>query len=296
MLPEMNEASRWRVDLARDLSEHYSSHDEVVMLCLGGSASKGISDAYSDLDLIVYWNIIDEEWIQSSPLEKSLGLQRTDIISLAPGTFIESYHTGGLKIDFGHVTMKAWEGWVDHLEADPDQMGMIGGFLSNIPLYGKELFEKWKTRLSIYPPEIAMEIVQKNLGFFVNGYLLHQCYERGDYLAYTDGMTAALKKIISATAAMNGYFYSAAEPRWIDYTLSRMDRVPAELTSANIKWMLENPGEKAVSMLYSIQEDVLKRAARQFPELEEKIDRRLMRMEQLGVHPCQSRPELQGRV
>lgn len=60
MNPETNEASRWRIELARELSTHYSSHPEVRMVCLGGSPTKGISDAYSDLAIVVYWNELDE--------------------------------------------------------------------------------------------------------------------------------------------------------------------------------------------------------------------------------------------
>ena len=132
----MNEASRWRIDLANELAVHYSAHPQVRMVCLGGSSSKGISDAYSDLDIIVYWNELDEDWIREEPLKAAIGLDRTCLLSMAPGTFIESYHIGGLKIDFGHVTMEMWEQWttpiLKELNADPELMGMVGGFLATV--------------------------------------------------------------------------------------------------------------------------------------------------------------------
>ncbi len=289
---KMNEASQWRVDLSRTLAGFYSSHPRVEMVCLGGSSSKGIADDFSDLDIIVYWNEMDEDWIRAEPLKSAIGLQRTDIISMAPGSFVESYHINGLKVDFGHVTMKDWEEWSTPLNAEPDQIGMIGGFLASIPFYGEELFKEWHERLSRYPDEIALEIIKKNLGFYVKGYLLHQCFDRGDMLAYSDGMNQMLKKLLTVTAALNRHFYSASEPRWIEFELGRMPLRPDQLTYSNILWMLENPGAEAEEMLYSIQAELLDMIAAQFPDLKEKVEHRKKRMAQLAVTACSSRPEL----
>ena len=292
MSDKRNKASGWRIEMAEELSQYYSSHEEVVMVCLGGSSSKGIADAYSDLDIIVYWNNMDEDWIQSSPLDSAIGLARTDIISMAPGSFVESYHLEGVKIDFGHVSMKDWEEWSTPLTADPDQIGMVGGFLGSIPFYGRDLFNEWKGSLGSYPDEIAVEIIKRNLGFYVKGYLLNQCFNRGDLLAYSDGMNQMLKKLINVAAALNRRFYSAAEPRWIQYELQQMPLLPEKLSYRNICWMFENPGAEAESMLYSIQEELMDMVADQFPELAEKVEKRKFRISELAVTPCEARPVL----
>lgn len=289
---KMNEASRWRVELARELSMHYSCHPEVVMVCLGGSSSKGIADACSDLDIIVYWNSLDEDWIKAEPLKAAIGLSRTDVVSMAPGTCVESYHLDGLKVDFGHATMKLWEEWSTPLSADPEQIGMVGGFLASIPFYGEELFNQWHARLNDYPDDIAEEVIRKNMGFFVKGYLLHQCLERGDFLAYQDGMCMMLKRLISTTAALNKRFYSASEPRWIEYELGRMSLCPEKLNPSNIRWMLENPGVESQAMLYELHDDILGMVALQFPEMREKVELKRKRIAELAVAPCTARPEM----
>ncbi len=266
---EMNEASRWRIDLSCELSAHYSAHPQVSMVCLGGSSSKGLSDAYSDLDIIVYWNELDEDWIRAEPLKSSIGLERTDLLSMAPGNFIESYHLDGLKIDFGHVTMEMWEQWtapiLKDFDADPDLLGMVGGFLNSIPFYGEELCSQWKDRLRDFPDELVKEVIRRNIGFFVRGYLLHQCLERGEFLAYQDGMCTMLKRLLAIVAALNRCYYSASEPRWIDYELGRMPIRPFKLTCENIRWMLENPGEESEAMLYELMDEILTLITEQFP-------------------------------
>ena len=290
----MNAASKWRIELSRELSVHYSSHPEVRMVCLGGSPTKGISDAYSDLDIVVYWNDLDEDWIKAEPLQEAIGLRRTDLLSLAPGSFIESYHINGLKIDFGHGTMEMWEQWtsslLEELNADPGLIGMVGGFLDSIPFYGNELCSKWKNRLRNYPDDLAVEVIRRNMGFFVGGYLVHQCLERGDVLAYQDGMCTMLKRLVSITAALNRRYYSAAEPRWLNYEIGLMEVKPENLTCENIRWMLDNPGEESEAMLYGLLDKVLTLIGEQFPELEDKIANRRKRMAELAVEPCESKP------
>ena len=296
MDPGMNEASRWRTELARELSVYYSRHPEVRMVCLGGSPTKGLSDACSDLDIVVYWNELDEDWIKSEPLEEAIGLERTDLLSMAPGSLIESYHLDGLKVDFGHGTMEMWEQWtsalLEELNADPGLIGMVGGFLDSIPFYGEELCNEWKDRLRDYPDDLAKEVIKRNIGFYVRGYLVHQCLGRGDYLAYQDGMCTMLKRLVSIVAALNRRYYSAAEPRWMDYELGRMAIRPEKLTCENIRWMLENPGEESEAMLYGLMDEILTLIQEQFPELEEKITHRRKRMSGLAVKPCEHRPTL----
>ena len=52
MEPSLNEASRWRIEFAEALATHYSQHQQIKMIVLGGSPARGLSDRYSDLDVI----------------------------------------------------------------------------------------------------------------------------------------------------------------------------------------------------------------------------------------------------
>ena len=267
------------------------------MICLGGSPTRGISDAYSDLDIVVYWDEMDEEWIGGEPLKQAIGLERTDLMTTGPGSFIESYHLDGLKVDFGHGTMEMWEQWtsalLEEINADPGLIGMVGGFLDSIPFYGEDLCNEWKAKLTDYPDDLVKEVIKRNIGFYVRGYLIHQCLDRGDLLAYHDGMCAMIKRLVSITAALNRRYYSAAEPRWLDYELGRMKIRPDGMTPDNIGWMLQNPGEEAEAMLYEMMDQILDLIREQFPGMREKVEHRKKRMAGLAVRSCERRPSLQ---
>jgi predicted nucleotidyltransferase len=53
----MNEASRWRHDLAQQLVPHYSANSKVTAVSLGGSTSQGCADRFSDIDLTVFCTV-----------------------------------------------------------------------------------------------------------------------------------------------------------------------------------------------------------------------------------------------
>ncbi len=291
----MTDASIWRRELARELSSAYAEHECVKMICLGGSAARGISDRWSDLDIIVYWDAMDEEWIRNEPLA-GMGIHRTDLMSFAPDTFTESYHMDGLKVDFGHVTLDSWKEWVEPFikaeSDDPDLLGMVGGFLDSICLYGREMHDGWRERLKIYPAELVEKVVKSNLRIYVKGYLTHQCLDRGDVLAFQDGMCSMLKKMLNITAAINGICFSASEPRWVDYYLDRFSLKPLELEADKIGWMLANPGEESEDMLYRIVDGVLDLIAQEVPGMREKVELKKKRLEDLSVRPCSRKPSM----
>lgn len=167
------EASVWRVEFARELAGYYKDREGIRMIVLGGSASRGEADAYSDLDIVVYWDAIDRDFIDAEPLK---GLKCRRAYTTGNEQFgLESYYFGSLKADFGHVTMDAWNEIVDGVivkhEADPGSMHSFDGFLGSIALHGEELVEEWKAKMREFPPELATDMVRRHMRLYVPGYL-----------------------------------------------------------------------------------------------------------------------------
>lgn len=280
--------------MAEKLATFYSSHSDVKMVCLGGSSARGIADEYSDLDIIIYWAELDEDWIRNGPL----AIPRTDLLNPSPGIFIESYHIEGLKADFGHVKLDDWKEWLKPLhnnaQLEPELIDMAGGFLSSVVFYGKDEFQRISSSLAEYPDSLALHVVRMNMRFFVRGYLENQCFDRGDLAAYHDGMLAILKKLMNIIAALNRYYFYAGELRWIDYHLKRMPIRPADFTWETILGMLENPGHEAVSKLYLLQDEILSLVEKHFPDLSEEVKNRRNRINSMAVRKCSEKPSLKG--
>lgn len=52
----MNEASRWKLVLARRIADAYSPNPKVASVLLGGSVPRGFADRYPDLEIYVFWH------------------------------------------------------------------------------------------------------------------------------------------------------------------------------------------------------------------------------------------------
>jgi len=282
--------SEWRIELADELTRVYATRPEVEMIVLGGSPSRGISDEFSDLDVIIFWNGIDREWIDSVPLGR-LDCRRTDLMKLGEDICLESYHFGNLKADFGHIEMKAWREMADQvlqeLSTDAGLQKSLQGFLDSIVLYGKEAAASWKMEIATYPDGLGEKMVRENLRFFVEGYLLNQAWGRGDRLAYFDGVCLMLKNILGVLAGLNRIYFSKDEPRWLTSELSRMNILPA-CAADRINAIIQGQTVDAVPLLETLIEDVLALVEQHMPDVDVESKRR--RRRELGVLPCAEKP------
>jgi len=264
-------ASVWRIEFARELAPFYSGHEKVRAIILSGSPPKGLSDAYSDLDMIVFWDEIDVAWLESAQL-RDLDCERVYFRELkGADILLESYYFGALKVDFGHVTKDAWKKTVDEVLVDhsiaPSSQGPLGGFLHSLPLWGEEFFREWHARVEAYPDELAEKMVRGNLRLFVEGYLLHQAFGRGDVLAYYDGVCRTLKTLLDILAGLNRMYSFTEEPRWIEYYLSRIEIRP-ENAWERVRATLLESGEPAVEILEGLIDDVLDLVAERMPAVD----------------------------
>jgi len=155
--------NEWRIDMARELSTYYSCEKQVQMIVLGGSPSRGLADEFSDLDIIVYWETINVDWLKNTPLEETKGIRKDFRKMGEEDIYLESYFFKELKADFGHISFGLWEKMVNdlliELDTSPDLQKSIAGFNDAVPLYGKDLYKKWINRTKHYPEKMAEKMV-----------------------------------------------------------------------------------------------------------------------------------------
>lgn len=295
MVTQPTAASQWRIEFAREVIQFYVPHDGIMMAVLSGSPPRGVSDDYSDLDIIVFWDKMDVEWLEGDPLGE-VECERKYFRKMGDqNLYLESQYFGELKVDFGHLTLDEWKGTVDDVlvrfRTDPSTLGSIAGFLASVPLFGEELVDEWKKRMTPYPEELARGIVRGHRRFFVPGYLIHQALERGDVLAYYDGLCVMLKNLLNILAGLNRMYFSTEEPRWIGYYLDKMPIKP-ENAWERMKAVLSSEGEKAVEVLEGLMGDVLALIDEHMPEIDGGYRQRWRDM---SVRARPTRPQIRRR-
>lgn len=292
MASQPTAASLWRIEFARELFRFYDSQDGIRMAVLSGSPPKGLSDDYSDLDIIVFWDAIDVEWLEADPL-RDIECERKYFRKMgSDDVYLESQYFGELKVDFGHITVAMWDETVadvvERHDADQSKLGSLAGFMTSLPLHGEELVRSFKDRIAPYPDELAEKVVKMHRRFFVPGYLVNQALERGDVVAYYDGLCTMLKNLLNILAGLNRVYFSADEPRWLEYYLETMTIKPDRVWE-RMKSVLALEGEQAVDALEGLMTDVIDLIEEHMPEMKDGYRERWRGME---VRPRPTKPEI----
>lgn len=287
-----NEASAWRIELARKLAPRYASHPSIRMIVLGGSPVRGLSDEWSDLDVVLYWDALDRGWIETAPLAPAGGERRL----LAPyangAILIEHYFFDSVKVDMCHVTLEKWEEWADDVQlrfdTTPFKQKTIAGFLGALPLHGEALCREWRDRLSAYPPELGRRMVEAHLRFFVRGCLLHQGWDRRELLFFHDGLSEMAKNLLAVVAGLNRVYFSRDEPRWLAWELERMPVKPDRFLE-RIEALFRSEPREAVERLENLIADTYALVEERMGAVD--VEGRRRRREVLAVEGCRSKPK-----
>lgn len=291
-----NKHSLWRRQLAQELIEPYQKRRGLEMALLGGSPARGLSDRYSDMDVVLYWDKLDADWIKSRPLEP-LGARFVTLLDMSQHqAMLEIYTLDGLIVEMGHGTTASLKQEINEVTVGckvvPPTISTIGGFIDAWPLYGVKRYRELRTSVPAYPRKLAKNVIEQNLGFFWKGCLKNQGLARGELLFVYDGMSAMLKRMFNILAALNGLYVWAGEPRWIEFWSKRMKRCPRNLWP-RIALMYRGSPDRALEELERLQSEVLEIVRERLPEADMS---RVIQFEGLEVKSTAARPGLKGEA
>jgi hypothetical protein len=171
----MNEHSVWRISLAHKIAPIFTANPQVEACFVFGSAALGISDQYSDLELAFIWSQLpSNEELQATA--QSAGVQGWEIepYGEAKQAWLEQFYLYGMKVEAGHWARETMHTIVSDVveRYDVSQNGLLfekqasaSNLQHAVVLYGEDTIKHWQNRLSPYPEELAVAMVQKHLKF-----------------------------------------------------------------------------------------------------------------------------------
>jgi hypothetical protein len=284
----MNDASRWRLELARDVATWYRGRPAMVLA--GGSAARGQADAFSDLDLAVYWDRPDAVWLANPPLAAA-GAERFKLHEDIPGeVYVEQYRVGAAKMDVVHIGLGWWErlvaGVVDRADIAPDKQELIDGFLSAVVIQGEPFYAGWRSRLLPYPEALAIRMVERHLFFYPSWVLRAHDVERGDWLSYFQRLTGAVRNLLGVLAGLNRRYVSTETPKRVSEIFKRMPIAPAHLADrVEALWSMDRA--QVPEALGGLIAEVLCLVEQHLPQANVTNARRVFGFE---LRPCEARP------
>lgn len=277
----MTPASDYLVQLAQRVVQPYTQLPGVRAAMVTGSAAKGLSDYYSDLDLTIYYadELPSEETLHQIRQQQGGGERKWLLGDRADHAIAEGFDLHGIEVQIGHTTIAAWEAeMAEVLEkldcASPTQKA-LEGTLACQPLYGQSYIDEWKRRLHTYPPALAEAMVKKHLTFFPVWGLEPHFRTRDATVWYYQILVEAAQNIVGVLAGLNRLYFTTFQFKRMHRFLDQMEIAPPDL-AARLERLFHAEMPQALLELETLVTETIALVERYMPSIDTtKAKRRL---------------------
>jgi hypothetical protein len=188
--------------------------------------------------------------------------------------------TTGVLIEVPHYTVAFIERVLaDVLESyDPsdDKQSLISAVIAGIPTHGEVLIEKWRSKAAVYPPELALAMIQRHAQID-HFWRTEMFLERGDNLPLLyDTFVQVAKKLFYMLLALNHTYYSGF--KWIHLLLAGMPLKAADF-EARLKRVFEVEPRAAAREMRSLVEETYTLVEQTMPTVDAERLRQIFRYE-----------------
>ncbi len=256
----VTEASRSLIALAKRVAAEYVVQTGPRAILLTGSAAEGISDSFSDLDLIVYYDRLP------SPDDLAAGrasLQATNIRTSSgeePNSFLEEYVLQGVECQVAHLTIAAWErdmaSVVEAFEPATLVEKALSGLLDGVALHGGNLIEGWQARAAAYPEELARAAVEHHLRFFPLWRVAERRRTRDATIFYHQMLVETSLNLLGVLAGLNHVYFSSFQFKRLHRFVDTLGLAPERLADRLDGVFALDPVEAGIAMERLVDETI----------------------------------------
>ncbi|WP_312458485.1 nucleotidyltransferase domain-containing protein [Proteiniclasticum sp.] len=262
-----------RVLLAHEIRESIRDIEfdgpELLAMAVGGSVSRGQADAFSDLELLCFWDVFPDV----DTRQKLVDSIKADLIfPIDDDQNEDNLILKDIQIDILHNTVDYYDNmiedaWEFHL-ADYQTLGFLDTITYAYPLFGNDILNAWKDKTKIYPRELAINVIFDNLVKLHNGNI--ELYiQRDNPTEYYAQMVAIQRKLFNILSAINKTY--AGGYKWMYPELESMTIAPVNV-AVRYKEMFSINKFEAVEDLYALVFETLILVKQQFPEVDFSIE------------------------
>lgn len=209
----MTEASRVLTELATEMSGTYIAQAYPRAILLTRSVATGTSDAFSDLDLILYH--------EQPPAPEQLTAVRATLqvgdarvtLDADSGSGIEEYVHQGVECQVAHLAIATWERDMRAVLEDCEPATLVEkaiiGLMDGIALHGSDVITQWQERAANYPEDLARATVAHYLRFFPLWLVAERWRTRDATILYYQMLVEVSLNVLGVLAGLNRRYYSS---------------------------------------------------------------------------------------
>ncbi len=228
-----SEASLYLREMARRNAQVYATHPLTRAIIVTGSAAEGISDFYSDIDLIIYYDELLSEDELLAACQQNHGEERTPLGPYSKDGFAETYKVAGVECQVAHTTIASWEREMatvlEELDVTSPLQKALSGLLDAIPLYGEPLIREWQSKLASYPDPLAEAMVQHYLTFFPLWALQERLSPRDATIWLYEILTETAYHLLGTLAGLNRRYFSTFQFKRTERFIAQLPVAPTNL-------------------------------------------------------------------
>ncbi|MBW4539208.1 MAG: DUF4037 domain-containing protein [Myxacorys chilensis ATA2-1-KO14] len=271
--------SLWRISLAHKIAPAFTVNPKVEACFVFGSAALGISDQYSDLELAFIWSQLPSaEELQATA--QSVGVRGWEIepYGEAKQAWLEQFYIYGMKVEAGHWARDTMDNIVidvvEHYDVSQngllfEKQATVSHLQHGVVLYGKDIVKHWRTRLSPYPEELAVAMVQKHLKFrpFDGQQILT---ERLEIPMLYENNCAIVRSLLNLLFGLNRIYHPGF--KWTRYWVEVMSIKPPELF-ARLERVFQSDAASGTLELRQLTEETFDLVEKHLPQVDLKQQR-----------------------
>jgi hypothetical protein len=284
----MNEDSQYLLGLAQSNAQIYTTHPHIRAIIVSGSVAEGLSDRYSDIDTILYYEQLPTKETLQQAFEHNQGNRYRLLGEQAGEALLESYEVHGVECQFAHTTIAAWEQEMalvlEQLEVATPLQKALAGMLDALPLYGEPLFRQWQARIVNYPDALAQAMVKHYLAFFPLWALQQRFATRDALLWQYQAIVEAEQHILGILAGLNRLYYTTFQFKRMRHLIGQMHIVPSDLAS-RLDGILQTPTPEALVQLVKLIRETVALVEQHMPQIDTSSIQRLLNLQEKPWEP-----------
>lgn len=262
-----------RVILAKEIREKLRKVEfdgpELMAMAVGGSVSRGQADAFSDLELLCFWDVFPDVETRHALVE---AINAELIFPIDDDQNEDNLILNDIQVDIMHNTVDYYDNmisdaWEFHL-ADYQTLAFLDTVAYAYPLFGEDIINIWKEKTLEYPRELAINVIFDNLVKLHNGNI-ELFIERDNPTEFYAQMVVIQRKIFNILSAINKKY--AGGYKWMYPELADMEIAPLNIATRFKKMFVGNKFE-AIEDLYAIVFETLYLVKHNFPEIDFNVE------------------------
>jgi len=261
----LDQHGQWRLALARQISKRLRPFHGIQAMVVGGSVARGYADAYSDLEIPLFWDALPSDEVRHAIVVE---LDAEFLYPYNGPALEDNLLVKGFQVDLWHATVAAEDaviaGVLNDFNMDLGASNFMDTLRSCIPLSGDAIIARWKQLAAHYPDGLAARNIQGCLVDF-NLKQLDLAVQRNNPTVFFHTLSMLQANLFMVLLALNRAYYPTL--KWIYPTLQSFAIVPTGIVT-RLQQMFQVPPGRALDEMRGLLLETLDLIEKHEPQID----------------------------